>query len=81
MPTADDRACDAGGVRAGVSAAALVVGRDAEKVADAARVAGVSVEPYLQKERLGTGNAVLAAREAIEKGFDDILIAYAMCRF
>ncbi|QCI97374.1 bifunctional UDP-N-acetylglucosamine diphosphorylase/glucosamine-1-phosphate N-acetyltransferase GlmU [Agrobacterium larrymoorei] len=61
---------------AGVSAAALVVGRDADKVADAAREAGVSVEPYLQKERLGTGNAVLAAREAIEKGFDDVLIAY-----
>ncbi|MEJ8311546.1 bifunctional UDP-N-acetylglucosamine diphosphorylase/glucosamine-1-phosphate N-acetyltransferase GlmU [Agrobacterium larrymoorei] len=61
---------------AGVSAAALVVGRDADKVAGAARMAGVSVEPFLQKERLGTGNAVLAAREAIEKGFDDVLIAY-----
>ena len=61
---------------AGVSSAALVVGRDADKVADAARGAGVSVEPYLQKERLGTGNAVLAARAAIESGYDDVLIAY-----
>ncbi|KXG87619.1 bifunctional UDP-N-acetylglucosamine diphosphorylase/glucosamine-1-phosphate N-acetyltransferase GlmU [Agrobacterium bohemicum] len=61
---------------AGVSSAALVVGRDADKVADAARSAGVSVEPYLQKERLGTGNAVLAARAAIESGYDDILVAY-----
>lgn len=61
---------------AGVNAAALVVGRDADKVAEAARGAGVSVVPYLQKERLGTGNAVLAARDAIEAGYDDILIAY-----
>lgn len=61
---------------AGVSAAALVVGRDADKVTDAAREVGISVEPYLQKERLGTGNAVLAARAAIEAGYDDILIAY-----
>ena len=61
---------------AGVNAAALVVGRDADNVTAAARTVGISIEPYLQKERLGTGNAVLAARVAIENGYDDVLIAY-----
>ncbi len=61
---------------AGMTDAALVVGRDAEKVAKAGSVEGVAVSAYLQTERLGTGHAVLAAREAIAKGFDDILVAY-----
>lgn len=61
---------------AGMSDAALVVGRDAEKVAKAGALEGVAVESFLQTERLGTGHAVLAAREAIAKGFDDVLIAY-----
>lgn len=61
---------------AGVSAAALVVGRDAENVSKAAERADVEVESYFQKERLGTGNAVLAAKAAIERGYDDVLIAY-----
>lgn len=30
----------------------------------------------LQKERLGTGHAVLTAREAIARGYDDILVVY-----
>ncbi|MGO8168852.1 bifunctional UDP-N-acetylglucosamine diphosphorylase/glucosamine-1-phosphate N-acetyltransferase GlmU, partial [Rhizobium ruizarguesonis] len=54
----------------------LVVGLDAEDVSKAASVAGVSIESYLQKERLCTGHAVLAAREAISKGYDDILFTY-----
>lgn len=61
---------------AGISSVALVVGRDAEDVAKAASVAGVGIESYLQMERLGTGHAVLAAREAIAKGYDDILVTY-----
>ena len=62
--------------RAGVDAAAVVVGRDAEKVTAAARTAGIEVEAFEQRERLGTGHAVLAAREAIARGYDDILVAY-----
>ena len=62
--------------RTGISSVALVVGRNADEVAKAAGIGGVTVEPYLQKERLGTGNAVLAAREAIGRGYDDILVAY-----
>ncbi len=62
--------------RAGVGSAALVVGRDAEQVAKAAAVGGVAVETFLQTQRLGTGHAVLAAREAIARGYDDVLVAY-----
>lgn len=61
---------------AGISSVALVVGRDAEKVAKAATIDGVGVEAYLQEQRLGTGHAVLAAREAIARGYDDILVTY-----
>ena len=61
---------------AGVSTAALVVGRDAEDVAKAARIGGIDVTPHLQAERRGTGHAVLAAREAISGGYDDILVTY-----
>jgi bifunctional UDP-N-acetylglucosamine pyrophosphorylase/glucosamine-1-phosphate N-acetyltransferase len=60
----------------GVSDAALVVGRDAEAVAKAGAVDGISVETFLQTERLGTGHAVLTAKEAIARGYDDVLIAY-----
>lgn len=60
----------------GISDVALVVGRDMDKVARAGRVGGVNVTPFLQAERLGTGHAVLAAREAIARGYDDILVAY-----
>ncbi|MFK0382378.1 bifunctional UDP-N-acetylglucosamine diphosphorylase/glucosamine-1-phosphate N-acetyltransferase GlmU [Agrobacterium sp. NPDC090273] len=61
---------------AGVGTVALVVGRDAENVTKAASLPGVSVEGFLQKERKGTGNAVLAARDAIARGFDDVIVAY-----
>lgn len=61
---------------AGVGAVALVVGRDADNVAAAASLKGLQVEAFLQKERKGTGHAVLAAREAIERGFDDVIVAY-----
>jgi bifunctional UDP-N-acetylglucosamine pyrophosphorylase/glucosamine-1-phosphate N-acetyltransferase len=59
-----------------ISSAALVVGRDAEEVAAAARIGGIEVTPHLQAERLGTGHAVLAAREEIAAGYDDILVTY-----
>jgi bifunctional UDP-N-acetylglucosamine pyrophosphorylase / glucosamine-1-phosphate N-acetyltransferase len=62
--------------RTGISHTALVVGRNADEVAAAARIDGMSVEPFLQAERRGTGHAVLAARDAIAAGYDDILVAY-----
>jgi len=60
----------------GVSAAALVVGRDADAVVKAGAVEGVTVEAFLQAERRGTGHAVLTAKDAIAHGYDDVLIAY-----
>ena len=48
--------------KTGISAAALVVGRNADEVGAAASIGGITIESYLQKERLGTGHAVLAAR-------------------
>jgi bifunctional UDP-N-acetylglucosamine pyrophosphorylase/glucosamine-1-phosphate N-acetyltransferase len=60
----------------GVTEAALVVGRDADGVAKAGAVEGISVEAFLQTERRGTGHAVLTAKQAIARGYDDILVAY-----
>ncbi len=60
----------------GVSDVALVLGRDAEKVAKAASIEGLAVESVLQTERLGTGHAVQMARDAIARGYDEILVAY-----
>lgn len=61
---------------ADASDVALVLGRDAEAVAAAAKMPHLATESYLQTERRGTGHAVLAARAAIARGYDDILIAY-----
>ncbi|QGG90601.1 bifunctional UDP-N-acetylglucosamine diphosphorylase/glucosamine-1-phosphate N-acetyltransferase GlmU [Agrobacterium sp. MA01] len=60
----------------GVSDVALVLGRDADKVEKAASIEGLAVAGVLQTERLGTGHAVLMAKEAIARGYDEILVAY-----
>ncbi|MCZ8179663.1 MAG: bifunctional UDP-N-acetylglucosamine diphosphorylase/glucosamine-1-phosphate N-acetyltransferase GlmU [Rhizobium sp.] len=60
----------------GVSDVTLVLGRDAEKVEKAASIDGLAVESVLQTERLGTGHAVQMARDAIARGYDEILVAY-----
>lgn len=60
----------------GVSDVALVLGRDAEKVEKAASIEGLAVESVLQTERLGTGHAVLMAKDAISRGYNEILVAY-----
>ncbi len=61
---------------ASISDVAMVVGRDAEAVSAAASTGSVKVSSFLQRERLGTAHAVLAAREAIEKGYDDVLVVF-----
>ncbi|MCB8839681.1 bifunctional UDP-N-acetylglucosamine diphosphorylase/glucosamine-1-phosphate N-acetyltransferase GlmU [Aurantimonas sp. VKM B-3413] len=55
---------------------ALVVGRDGEAVAASVRADAPQAAAFKQTERLGTGHAVLAAREAIAEGFDDILVLF-----
>ncbi|WP_174801147.1 bifunctional UDP-N-acetylglucosamine diphosphorylase/glucosamine-1-phosphate N-acetyltransferase GlmU [Martelella limonii] len=62
--------------RSGVDAVALVVGRDGDKVAAACALPGVALEAFEQTERLGTAHAVLAAREALARGYDDVIVTY-----
>jgi len=63
-------------VNASISSAALVLGRDADAVKSAAARNDIELSACLQKERLGTGHAVLAAKEAIAGGYDDILVVF-----
>jgi bifunctional UDP-N-acetylglucosamine pyrophosphorylase/glucosamine-1-phosphate N-acetyltransferase len=55
---------------------AVVVGPDHAAVADEARRVRPEASTFVQRERLGTAHAVLAAREAIARGADDLLIAF-----
>lgn len=59
---------------AGGEAHAVIVGREAERVEAEAKSHATQVATFLQQERLGTAHAVLAAREAIAEGYDDILV-------
>jgi bifunctional UDP-N-acetylglucosamine pyrophosphorylase/glucosamine-1-phosphate N-acetyltransferase len=61
---------------ASITSAALVLGRDAEAVQAAAYRSDIELSAFLQTERLGTGHAVLAARDAIAKGYDDVLVVF-----
>jgi bifunctional UDP-N-acetylglucosamine pyrophosphorylase/glucosamine-1-phosphate N-acetyltransferase len=60
---------------AGAGRVAVVVGPDREDVAAEVRRATPKAKIYVQRERLGTAHAVLAAREAVASG-DDLLIVY-----
>ncbi|MFP1632775.1 bifunctional UDP-N-acetylglucosamine diphosphorylase/glucosamine-1-phosphate N-acetyltransferase GlmU [Zhengella sp. ZM62] len=62
--------------RSGAGEVALVVGRDADSVRAAVAPFAPNAETYLQAERLGTAHAVLAARAALEKGHDDVLVMF-----
>lgn len=61
---------------AGGGDTALVVGHGADAVTAAAGSFAPRVESFIQAERLGTGHAVLAARAAIARGYDDILVTF-----
>ena len=61
---------------AGIADIALVTGRDADKVTEAARIGGLEVTAHFQAERKGTGHAVQMANDAIASGYDDVLVAY-----
>jgi bifunctional UDP-N-acetylglucosamine pyrophosphorylase / glucosamine-1-phosphate N-acetyltransferase len=62
---------------AGAGDVALVVGPGRDDVAAEARKNAPSASLFVQMQRRGTAHAVLAAREAIARGYDDILIVYA----
>jgi bifunctional UDP-N-acetylglucosamine pyrophosphorylase/glucosamine-1-phosphate N-acetyltransferase len=55
---------------------AVVVGPDHQAVADEAKQLRPDASIFIQHERLGTAHAVLAAREAIVRGADDLLVAF-----
>ena len=67
----------ASAVEAGIDDLAIVVGPGREDVAAEVRACAAKAETYVQTERLGTAHAVLAARAAIERGYDDLLVIFA----
>jgi bifunctional UDP-N-acetylglucosamine pyrophosphorylase / glucosamine-1-phosphate N-acetyltransferase len=58
------------------AALAVVIGPDHSAVADEVRRIRSDAVTFVQYERLGTAHAVLAAREAIARGADDLLVAF-----
>jgi bifunctional UDP-N-acetylglucosamine pyrophosphorylase/glucosamine-1-phosphate N-acetyltransferase len=58
------------------AALAVVVGPDHQAVAAEAKRVRPDATTFVQQERLGTAHAVLAAREAIANGADDLLVAF-----
>src|SRR6202158_6225275 len=58
------------------AAMAVVIGPDHEAVAEEARRVRPDAVTFVQRERLGTAHAVLAARDAIARGADDLLVVF-----
>src|SRR6188472_351488 len=58
------------------TAIAVVVGPEHDDVSAEARANTPEAQLFVQRERRGTAHAVLAARAAIEKGADDILVIF-----
>jgi len=55
---------------------AVVIGPDHQAVADEAKRCRPDAETFVQHDRKGTAHAALAARDAIARGADDLLIAF-----
>ena len=62
---------------AGAEQIAVVVGPNRDDVAAEALKYAPGAEIFVQDERKGTAHATLAARAAIARGWDDILVTYA----
>jgi bifunctional UDP-N-acetylglucosamine pyrophosphorylase / glucosamine-1-phosphate N-acetyltransferase len=63
--------------KAGGSEAAIVIGPGADAVAAEAMHVLPGAEIFVQVERRGTAHAVLAARKALARGADDVLVIFA----
>jgi bifunctional UDP-N-acetylglucosamine pyrophosphorylase / glucosamine-1-phosphate N-acetyltransferase len=61
---------------AGQTRTAVVVGSEHADVAAETRRVLPEAELYVQAERLGTAHAVLAAKPALARGVDDVLVAF-----
>ena len=75
-PKGPDKRPDKGQEKGAAAALAVVVGPDHEAVADEVRRIRPDAKTFIQRERLGTAHAVLAAREVIARGADDLLVAF-----
>ncbi|AXS40492.1 bifunctional UDP-N-acetylglucosamine diphosphorylase/glucosamine-1-phosphate N-acetyltransferase GlmU [Breoghania sp. L-A4] len=62
--------------QAGADRLAVVCGPDMPQVADLVGAAGMPATLHVQHERKGTGHAVLAARAALERAADDVLVLF-----
>ena len=62
---------------AGADSVAVIVGPGRDDVAAEARACAPAAEVFVQEDRLGTAHAVLRARAALERGFDDVVVAFA----
>ncbi len=62
--------------QAGSDATAIVAGYGAGEVEQAVSATSLPADMFLQEKRLGTAHAVLAARQAIKRGYDDILVVF-----
>ena len=62
--------------QAGVTATAVVIGPGEDAVAAEVKRVSPNAECFVQRERRGTAHAVLAARTAIERQPDEILVVY-----
>jgi bifunctional UDP-N-acetylglucosamine pyrophosphorylase/glucosamine-1-phosphate N-acetyltransferase len=62
--------------KAGIDAIAVVVGPGQEDVAAAAKRAIAEAAVFVQRERRGTAHAALAAKAALERRPDDVLIVF-----
>src|SRR5713226_7470352 len=58
------------------AALAVVIGPDHGSVAEETRRLRPDATTFVQRERLGTAHAVLAARDAIARGADDLLVVF-----
>jgi bifunctional UDP-N-acetylglucosamine pyrophosphorylase/glucosamine-1-phosphate N-acetyltransferase len=58
------------------AALAVVIGPNHEAVADEVKRVRPDAATFVQRERLGTAHAVLAARDAIAHGADDLLVVF-----
>lgn len=63
--------------QAGASRVAVVVGPDRDDVAGEVWAVLPDARVFVQGERFGTAHAVLAAREVLAEGADDVIVAYA----
>jgi bifunctional UDP-N-acetylglucosamine pyrophosphorylase / glucosamine-1-phosphate N-acetyltransferase len=63
--------------QAGCDAIAVVVGPDHDAVANEAQAVAPKAHIFEQRERRGTAHAVLAARQALRAGADEVLVAFA----